>query len=447
LSRIEDRYHKLLWFHCRSERGIMPLIRSIGRWSLTALIINTVIGSGVFGLPSEVNAIVGRASPIAMILAGLGMGLVMACFAEVASQFSGGGGAYLYAKTALGDFVGMQVAWFSLLAPVGACAASVNLFVIYLAGFLPSVGDGAPRVVAMAILVGALTLANYVGVRSGTNLSNLFTISKLLPLAVLIVLGLWRFSHHPLMLPPSEIVQPGLRGWLDALLLLSFAYAGFETALIPAAEMKEPRKHIPAALGMGLLVCIGVYALVQFVVVATIGTGMVERPLSAVASLLVGSKGSALITVAAMISIYGSVSAMVLATPRLTYSMAESGEFPPLFATVHSRFKTPHISIAIFGALTLILAATGSFRWLMTLASGAVIIIYSAVCLSLIVLRRRHPQAQAMRIPAGSVVAVACLGIAIILLLRFTARESMMLIATALVASANFLVVRVKHVK
>jgi basic amino acid/polyamine antiporter, APA family len=120
----------------------MPLIRSIGRWSLTALIINTVIGSGVFGLPSEVNAIVGRASPIAMILAGLGMGMVMACFAEVASQFSGGGGAYLYAKTALGDFVGMQVAWFSLLAPVGACAASVNLFVIYLAGFLPSAGYG-----------------------------------------------------------------------------------------------------------------------------------------------------------------------------------------------------------------------------------------------------------------------------------------------------------------
>jgi amino acid transporter len=422
----------------------MPLIRSIGRWSLTALIINTVIGSGVFGLPSEVNAIVGRASPIAMILAGVGMGLVMACFAEVASQFSGGGGAYLYAKTALGDFVGMQVAWFSLLAPIGACAASVNLFVIYLAGFLPSVRGGALRVLTMAVLVGALTLANYIGVRSGTNLSNLFTVSKLLPLAMLIVLGLWRFSQHPLILPPSEIAQPGVRGWLDALLLLSFAYAGFETALIPAAEMKEPQKHIPFALGMGLLVCIGIYALVQFVVVATIGTGMVERPLSAVALLLVGNKGSALITIAAMISIYGSVSAMVLATPRLTYSLAERGEFPSIFAKVHSRFKTPHISIIIFGVLTLLLAATGTFRWLMTLASGAVIIIYSAVCLSLIVLRRRQPGAEAMRIPAGSLTACACLAIAVILLLRFTARESILLVATALVGSLNFLVVRGK---
>jgi APA family basic amino acid/polyamine antiporter len=425
----------------------MSLIRSIGRWSLTALIINTVIGSGVFGIPSEVNVIVGRASPIAMILAGLGMGMVMACFAEVASQFSDGGGAYLYAKTALGDFVGTQVAWFSLLAPVGACAASVNLFVIYLAGFLPSVSDGVPRVAAMVLLVGALTLANYIGVRSGTNLSNLFTVSKLLPLLVLIVFGLWRFAHQPLMLPTSEVVQPGVRGWLDALLLLSFAYAGFETALIPAAEMKAPRKHIPAALGMGLLVCIGVYALIQFVVVATIGTGMVERPLAVVASLLVGSKGSALITIAAMISIYGSVSAMVLATPRLTYSMAESGEFPALFATVHSRFNTPHISIVIFGMLTLLLAATGTFRWLMTLASGAVIIIYSAVCVTLIVLRKRHPEAEAMRIPAGSLIAYACLAIAVILLLRFTARESLLLLGTALVASVNFIAVRRKHLR
>src|SRR3569832_707325 len=158
----------------------MSLIRTIGRWSLSALIVNTVIGSGVFGIPSEVNAVVGRASPIAMILAGLGMGMVMGCFAEVASQFKGAGGAYLYSKTALGDFAGTQVAWFSLLAPIGACAASVNLFVSFLAGFWPPVSSGLARAVAMTVLLGLLTLANYVGVRVGTSLSNLFTVAKLL---------------------------------------------------------------------------------------------------------------------------------------------------------------------------------------------------------------------------------------------------------------------------
>jgi basic amino acid/polyamine antiporter, APA family len=430
----------------------MSLVRSMGRWSLSALIVNTVIGSGVFGIPSEVNAIVGRASPIAMILAGLAMGMVMACFAEVASQFSGAGGAYLYTKTALGDFAGTQVAWFSLLAPVGACAASVNLFVSYLAGFIPSVHEGLPRILAMALLIGALTIANYVGVRSGTNLSNLFTIAKLLPLALLIVLGMWRFSQHPMMLPVGDVAQPGIRGWLDALLLLSFAYAGFETALIPAAEMKSPRQHIPFALATGLLTCIGVYALIQFVVVATIGTAKVDRPLAAVASQFIGNSGYVFITVAAMISIYGSVSAMVLATPRLTFSMAEQREFPSLFGAVHPRFKTPHLSIVIFGILTLLLAMTGSFRWLMTLASGAVIIIYSAVCISLIVLRRRNPTADAFRVPAGPVVAIACLIVAVILLSRFTIVEARLLGATALLATINFIAGRrsstpTKHVQ
>jgi APA family basic amino acid/polyamine antiporter len=425
----------------------MPLIRSIGRWSLTALIINAVIGSGVFGIPSEVNGIVGRASPIAMILAGLGMGMVMACFAEVASQFSNAGGAYLYTKTALGDFAGMQVAWFSLLAPIGACAASVNLFVIYLAGFFPAVGSGLLRLAVMALLLGALTLANYIGVRSGTNLSNVFTISKLLPLVVLILLGLWRFMEHPLMLPPSEVVQPGIRGWLDALLLLAFAYGGFETCLIPAAEMKEPRKEIPLALVSGLLVCISVYALIQFVVVVTIGTGHIDRPLAATASVLIGSSGSALITAAAMISIYGSVSAMVLATPRLTYSLAESREFPSVFAAVHPKFRTPHISILAVGALAFLLAATGTFRWLMTLASGAIIITYTAVCICLIVLRRRDPGANALRIPGGSWLACACMAIAMILLSRFTAREAVLLVITAVIASVNYFVVRGKRVK
>jgi basic amino acid/polyamine antiporter, APA family len=420
----------------------MSLVRSIGRWSLTALIVNTVIGSGVFGIPSEVNAIVGRASPIAMILAGLGMGMVMACFAEVASQFKGAGGAYLYSKTALGDFAGTQVAWFSLLAPIGACAASVNLFVTYLGGFWPAVNNGQARAAAMALLIGALTFANYIGVRVGTNLSNLFTAAKLLPLTLLIALGMWQFFQHPVLLPVHDVAQPGVRGWLDALLLLSFAYAGFETALIPAAEMKSPRRHIPFALATGLLTCIGVYALIQFVVVASIGTANMERPLAAVASQLIGGSGSVFITAAAMISIYGSVSAMVLATPRLTFSMAEAREFPPLFAAIHPRFKTPYLSVLIFGALTLFLSITGSYRWLMTLASGAVIVIYSAVCISLIVLRHRNPSADSFRIPAGPAIAIACLVVAVILLSRFSAREAILLLATALIATINFLAAR-----
>jgi basic amino acid/polyamine antiporter, APA family len=420
----------------------MALTRSIGRWSLTALIVNTVIGSGVFGIPSVVNGIVGRASPLAMILAGLGAAMVMACFAEVASQFDTAGGAYLYAKTALGDFVGMQVAWFSLLAPIGACAASANLFMDYLAGFFPSISTAAVRVIILTFLIGALTSANYFGVRIGTNLSNLFTVAKLLPLALLIALGLWHFGHHPVMLPFSNVAEPGVRGWLDALLLLAFAYEGFETALIPAAEMKAPRREIPIALAAGLLSCVAVYALIQFVVVVTIGTGPSPRPLAAVASVLIGDSGTAIVTAAAMISVYGSISAMMLATPRLTFSMAQQGEIPSRFAAVHTRFNTPHISILTFGALTLLLAATGTFRWLLMLASGAVIITYAAVCGSLIVLRHRDRGADALRIPAGPWFAGVCIVIAGILLSRLGRVEMALLAITASIAAINYFVVR-----
>jgi APA family basic amino acid/polyamine antiporter len=312
----------------------------------------------------------------------------------------------------------------------------------YLAGFVPRAEGGIVRVALLCLVIGAVTLANYVGVRSGTNLSNVFTIAKLAPLAILIALGLWHFSRHAVMLPSSEVIHPGVRGWMDALLLLAFAYAGFETALIPGGEMKAPQKEIPFAIGGGLLVCIATYTLLQFIVVVCIGVSPSARPLTAVAAILIGGTGAAMVTVAAMISSYGSLAAMVLAVPRLTLSMAEAGEFPRMFGKVHPRFLSPYVSVLAFGGLTLLMAATGSFKLLLTLASGAVIITYAAVCASLIVLRRRNPNADALRIPGGVLIACACLLIAFVLLSRLSRYESLLLVATALVAGANWIIFR-----
>jgi basic amino acid/polyamine antiporter, APA family len=416
----------------------MSLLRTIGRWSFTALIVNTIIGSGIFGIPSELNAIVGRASPIAMLLAGLGMGIMMACFAEVASQFTEPGGAYLYSRTAFGRFVGMQIGWFSWLAPMAASAAGANLLAIYFAGFFPAAATGLARVALMTALIGILAIANYIGVRTGTRLSTLFTVAKLLPLALLILLGLIHFARQPQMIRPSDIATPGLGGWVDALLLLSFAYAGFENVMLPMGEVKDPRRTVPFSLAIGLLLCMGTYALIQFIVVVTIGTGHIDRPLAATAAVLIGTGGGALVTVAAMVSSYGNLSAVMLATPRLTYSLAENGDFPAIFGRVHSRFQTPHLSIAIFSVLTWILAVSGTFRWALALASGAVIIIYASVCASLIRLRRIRPNADALRLPFGRIIACVGITVAIILLTRLTLREGFLLLITFAIASMNW---------
>jgi basic amino acid/polyamine antiporter, APA family len=158
------------------------LVRAIGRWSLAALTINCIIGSGVFGLPSVISGLVGASSPFAWLFAAGATGLVMACFAEVASRFDQSGGVYLYARTAFGRTFGITIAWTGWLARLTAAAANANLFVIYLAEFWPAAKNPIPRLLILTLLLGVLAAVNYVGVRRGAVLSNVFTAGKLLTL-------------------------------------------------------------------------------------------------------------------------------------------------------------------------------------------------------------------------------------------------------------------------
>src|ERR1700722_7216732 len=214
------------------------LLRAIGRWSLTALVVNSIIGSGVFGLPSTVAGQLGRFSPTAVLLAGAGMGVIVACFAEVASRFHQAGGPYLYARTAFGRGMGIQMAWMLFLGQVAAPAANANLFVIYLGEFWPHARDPVPRALILTILVGVLALINVRGVRAGTQVSNFFTAAKLVPLFAVIALGLFVLRVHPAAVAPAAPSMATTGQWMKAALLLVFAYGGFETALAPMGEAK-----------------------------------------------------------------------------------------------------------------------------------------------------------------------------------------------------------------
>jgi basic amino acid/polyamine antiporter, APA family len=420
------------------EDWSVPFVRAIGRWTMTALVINCGIGSGIFGLPSELTRLLGRASPIAMIVAGLAMVLIMLCVAEVASQFDEPGGAYLYARTAFGRFAGMQVGWFSLLAPIGGGAANASLFMIYLGGFLPWAGRGWQRMLLLAVLILIPTVANYVGVRSGATLSNLLTVAKLSPLALLITLGGIRFGQHFQVIHTTEITSPGLGAWLSALLLLLFAYGGPENALIPTGEVKEPRRTVPFGLLAGLLVCVFVYTLVQFVTVATIGTSVSRRPLADTASVLIGGGGGIFVAIAVMISTYGWVSGGILNVPRLACSLASQGDFPGFFGKLHPRFNTPATAIVLYTALVLLFAATGTYLWLVALTGGSIIVIYIGTCAALLRLRRQNPHVDALRIPFGRWFAIAGIIIAIAVLTRLQSRELLLMGVTALIATANW---------
>src|SRR5437870_211515 len=195
------------------------LIRAIGRWSLVALMINCIIGSGIYGLPSVIAGLLGNPSPYAWLLAAAGSGFVMACFAEVASRFDQSGGVYLYTRTAFGRTTGITVAWLGWLTRLTAAAANVNIFIIYLAEFWPAAKNPIPRSLVITLLLGFLTAVNYIGVRSGTRLSNLFTAAKLLTLAGFLGAGFLFLlaKHHSLVI--ASPFGP-LENWRHSILLL-----------------------------------------------------------------------------------------------------------------------------------------------------------------------------------------------------------------------------------
>jgi len=413
------------------------LVRAIGRWSLAALAVNSIIGSGIFGLPSTVAALLGKRSIAGVLIAGAAIGIIMACFAEVASQFSDAGGPYLYARTAFGRLVGILVGWMLYLSQAAAPAANANLFVIYLAEFWPAAKEPWARAVILTLLVGVLALLNALGARQGTIVSNVFTVAKLLPLFMVATAGAAVTIIHHTPWGPSP--SPPTAVWMKAMVLLIFYYGGFESAVAPMSEAKNPRRDAAFALFVALITCTVIYAVVQWVVVGVLGPGATtDRPLAEVARVTMGSRGAELVAIGALVSVYGYLSAKLLAMPRVTFALAKNGDLPRIFAFVNSNFQTPLFSILFFAIAVWGLAMVGSFAWNVTLSVVARLFYYAVVCASLIVLRRKQPQAARFRLPAGPLFALLGIGICVALATQVDLTKSVILAATLGAAILNW---------
>jgi len=418
------------------------LVRAIGRWSLTALVINSVIGSGIFGLPAIVAAHLGRESPFAYLLAAAGVGIIMGCFAEVASQFRQAGGPYLYTRVAFGRLLALEVAWVYWLSRLTAAAAAINLFATYLGYFWPEAQRPLERALLAAAILVVITGVNIVGVRIGAQLSTTFTIAKIAPLLMFAAAGLFYSLAHPAVLPANPHVATAA-DWFDAAIVLIFAYGGFEGALIPMSEARDPRRDVPFAMLISFLSVTLIYVLVQIVVVRVLpDPGQTDRPLALAAQVILGPIGAAFIAVSALLALFGYLSAQMVHVPRMTYALAEQGDLPPIFAAVHHRFRTPHISILVFAASLWVLATLGNFRWNVALSSLSRLITYGLVCGALLALRRKDRRAPAYRLPFGPVFAVIGIALMIVLFTRTTAQELAWILATTLVALLNWLATR-----
>jgi len=423
------------------------LVRAIGRWSLAALTVNCIIGSGVFGLPSVLASLLGRASVVAVVLAAFAMAVIVGCFAEVASRFAHTGGPYLYAQAAFGRFIGIQVAWLVWFVRLTACAANANLFVTYLGEFWPQSTRPAMKLATLTLLIGILAAINFRGVKAGTHLSTSFTIAKLSSLLfVTLAGGFYLLTHSPE--PVNTAFSPGTTQWARAIVLLIFAYGGFEAALIAAGEAKNPRRDLPFGLFAALITCAVIYGLIQWVVVGVLpDPAHSERPLADVARIVIGSGGAALTAAGALFSIYGYLSGNMLATPRITFALAERGDFPSPFAFVHPRFRTPYFSILVFAVLVWLVALFGSFAGNATLSAGSRLFYYGAVCASVPVLRRKSPERPLFQLRAGTLISIVGVSICAGLLTQIEYNKSLILLVAVAVAFFNWLAVRKRTIK
>lgn len=418
------------------------LIRGIGRWSLAALVVNCIVGSGVFGLPAVLAAMLGRASVLAVLLAAAAIGIIMACFAEVSSRFAQTGGPYLYAREAFGRFMGIQVGWLVWFVRLTSCAANANLFVTYVGEFWPSATLPISKLMILAGLIGVLAAINFRGVRAGTHMSNTFTAAKLGALGLVCVAGAVYLVTVNHVIPEASGAAEA-KGWPHAMVLLIFAYGGFEAALVSAGEAKNPRRDMPFGLFVALLSCAVIYAWIQWVVVGVLpDPGHSERPLADVAHIVLGQSGAIVVALGALFSVYGYLSGNMLATPRITFALAERGDFPAWFGRVHARFHTPYVSILIFAVLVCGFAFFGSFAGNATLSAGSRLFYYGVACAALPALRRKQKTTAVFRLPGGILFSAIGVLLCGALLTQIEYSKSLILAAAVAVAFINWLVVR-----
>jgi amino acid transporter len=410
----------------------------IGRWSLIALVVNSTIGGGIFGLPSSVAALTGRWSPLAVLLGGLALAIIIACFAEVSSRFESAGGPYLYSRVAFGRAVGLQTAWMLWLAQVAAQAANANLLIVYLGEFWSGASGPLTRFLLLTVLIGFLAAINFYGVKAGTRVNNIFTIAKVLPLLAVVGMGLILLRGHSQAAIGASAISP--RAWLKAILVLFFGLGGFESAVAPMSEAKDPRRDAPIALISGLIFSTALYALILWVVVSTLpDPAHSARPLADVARIFGGPAGAELVSVGAVMSVYGILSAKVLAMPRVAFALAEQGDLPRVFAAVHSRLRTPYVALFAWTFCIWAFAIAGRFEWNLTLSAVARLFYYGAVCAALSVLRRKQPGQARLPLPAGPFFSALGVITCLALLTQVDFGQAMILGVTILLAIANWL--------
>ena len=364
------------------------LRRALGKWDLTAIGVNQVIGSAVFLLPSQVAAQVGGWGPVAFLAVGLASLLVALCFAELGSRFEQTGGSYLYARAAFGRFVAFEIGWMQWVARITSQAGIANGIALALGFYWPVLTGGAGRAAVIVAITLAIGSINLLGIRPSAVVVNLLTIAKLLPLACFIGIGVW-FVDAGALVPAGPVTVEQASA---AALLLVFAFGGYDVIGVPAGEATDPRRHVPFAFVATILAVTAVMTLAHVVAAGTLPTlAASSTTLADASAVFMGSAGALLVSLGAVVSMAGNSFGSVLTGSRMLFAMAEHGDLPRWLARVHPGYRTPSNAILCMTVVVLTLALSGSFVVLAAASGVARLVIYTGTCAAALRLRYMAP--------------------------------------------------------
>ncbi len=391
------------------------LMRGIGKWDFVALVVNITIGAGILGLPSKIFALMGVYSLVAIISCALFIFLLILCFAEVGSRFIGTGGPYLYTLTILGPVTGFIAGWLLWLSRLFSFASVCNLFVDYAAHLWPPIATGHLRVLVICLITLSLAAINYSGIRPATRVNNIITIIKLLVLILFVGVGL--FYIHPVNFHQVKAFKPS--ALMSCVLLLVFAFSGFDVASVPAGEVIEPKKTVPQSLFIAIGIVSLLYIGIQLVCIGTLpGLSQSDKPIADAASLFMGTAGGYLITAGALITMLGTLNVLMLTSSRLLFAMAEQKQLPPKLGYINKRFHTPSVAILITVAILLILTIGGNFIGNLTISAIIRLFTFITTCLALPMLRSKQSKPAPFTVTGGVYIAFIAILVCVILFLN-----------------------------
>jgi APA family basic amino acid/polyamine antiporter len=401
------------------------LVRVMGTFGLAAAIVNITIGGGIFRLPANVAGSLGAAAPIAYLVCAVAMGLIVLCIADAGSRVPLTGGPYAYVGTAFGPYAGFISGVLLWMLGTFATAAVATVFSSSVGLLAPALAGRAMEIGILVVAFAFWSLINVRGVQLGVRLNSIATIAKLLPLLLVAVGGLFfiRVEHLLWTAPPAvaDVARTSL--------LLIFAFAGIEVALVPSGEVRDIARTVPRAIALAMIGITALYILLQVVAQGILGSGLAQAtvsPLADAAGASLGAWARALLLVGATVSMFGYLGGMTLSMPRMLYAFARDGFLPRLFGVVHERYRSPHTAILTQSLVALVLAISGTFEKLAILANVSALALYLGCALAAWQLRTAGISAAGgpgFRVPMGSVVPWLACAVIVWLLTGLTRNE------------------------